>query len=177
MLIIPEKEVPKFKRLLVTYYEDKDNGKIMEFMKSKCIKTFWLVGNFWKDFFAKSSLNLETRYNERVSWSWICLHAFFWDLVKSRQKVITFIITIILTKVITFSIIVYRKMGGDCVLSKKRIELPETHTATEFLRGQASRIFDDVAKNNKIVVVVKHSKPQNVIMSYEEYKKLTKEEG
>ena len=40
MLIIPEKEVPKFKRLLVTYYEDKDNGKIMEFMKSKCIKTF-----------------------------------------------------------------------------------------------------------------------------------------
>ena len=68
-------------------------------------------------------------------------------------------------------------MGGDCVLSKKRIELPETHTATEFLRGQASRIFDDVAKNNKIVVVVKHSKPQNVIMSYEEYKKLTKEEA
>ena len=55
--------------------------------------------------------------------------------------------------------------------------MPETHTATEFLRGQASRIFDDVAKNNKIVVVVKHSKPQNVIMSYEEYKKLTKEEG
>lgn len=52
-------------------------------------------------------------------------------------------------------------------MSKKRIELPETHTATEFLRGQASRIFDDVAKNNKIVVVVKHSKPQNVIMSYE----------
>ena len=97
--------------------------------------------------------------------------------MKSIQKVITFIIIIILTKVITFSIIVYRKMGGDCVLSKKRIELPETHTATEFLRGQASRIFDDVAKNNKIVVVVKHSKPQNVIMSYEEYKKLTKEEG
>ena len=30
-------------------------------------------------------------------------------------------------------------------MSKKRIELPETHTATEFLRGQASRIFDDVA--------------------------------
>lgn len=40
MLIIPEKEVPEFKRLLVSYYEDKDNGEIMEFMKSKCIKTF-----------------------------------------------------------------------------------------------------------------------------------------
>lgn len=40
MLIIPEKEVPEFKRLLVAYYEDKDNGEIMEFMKSKCIKTF-----------------------------------------------------------------------------------------------------------------------------------------
>lgn len=40
MLIIPEKEVPEFKRLLVAYYEDKDNGEIMEFMKTKCIKTF-----------------------------------------------------------------------------------------------------------------------------------------
>ncbi len=40
MLIIPEKEVPQFKRLLVTYYEDRDNGEIMEFMKAKCIKTF-----------------------------------------------------------------------------------------------------------------------------------------
>lgn len=40
MIIIPEKEVPDFKRLLVTYYEDKDNGEIMKFMKAKCIKTF-----------------------------------------------------------------------------------------------------------------------------------------
>ena len=40
MLIIPEKEVPEFKRLLVTYYEDKDKGEIMEFMKSNCIKIF-----------------------------------------------------------------------------------------------------------------------------------------
>lgn len=40
MLIIPEKEVPEFKRLLVAYYEDKDNGEMMEFMKTKCIKTF-----------------------------------------------------------------------------------------------------------------------------------------
>ena len=40
MLIIPEKEVPEFKRLLVSYYEDKDKGEIMGFMKSKCIKIF-----------------------------------------------------------------------------------------------------------------------------------------
>ena len=40
MLIIPEKEVPEFKRLLVSYYEDKDKGEIMGFMKSKCMKTF-----------------------------------------------------------------------------------------------------------------------------------------
>ena len=40
MIIIPEKEVPEFKRLLVAYYEDKDNGEMMEFMKAKCIKTF-----------------------------------------------------------------------------------------------------------------------------------------
>ena len=40
MLIIPEKQVPDFKELLVTYYEGRDNGKIIEFMKSLCIKTF-----------------------------------------------------------------------------------------------------------------------------------------
>lgn len=40
MLIIPEKEVSEFKKLLVSYYEDKDKGEIMEFMKNKCVKTF-----------------------------------------------------------------------------------------------------------------------------------------
>ena len=40
MIIIPEKCVSEFKRLLVTYYEDKDNGEILNFMKKKCIKTF-----------------------------------------------------------------------------------------------------------------------------------------
>lgn len=39
MIIIPEKYVPEFKKLLVTYYEDKDNGEIIEFMKNNCIKT------------------------------------------------------------------------------------------------------------------------------------------
>lgn len=40
MLIIPEKEVSDFKKLLVAYYEDKDSGRIMQFMKEKCMKTY-----------------------------------------------------------------------------------------------------------------------------------------
>ena len=40
MIIIPEKYVPEFKRLLVIYYENKDNGEISDFMKKRCIKTF-----------------------------------------------------------------------------------------------------------------------------------------
>ncbi len=40
MLIIPEKDVAEFKQLLVSYYVDKDNGEILRFMKTNCIKTF-----------------------------------------------------------------------------------------------------------------------------------------
>lgn len=40
MMIIPEKNVPEFKALLISYYEDKDNGEIINFMKKQCIKTF-----------------------------------------------------------------------------------------------------------------------------------------
>lgn len=36
LLVIPEKNVPEFKRLLVRYYEDKDKGEIIAFMKDKC---------------------------------------------------------------------------------------------------------------------------------------------
>lgn len=36
LLVIPEKNVPEFKRLLVAYYEDRDIGEIVEFMKDKC---------------------------------------------------------------------------------------------------------------------------------------------
>ena len=54
---------------------------------------------------------------------------------------------------------------------------PDNRTATEFLRGQASKIFDDVAAQDKVVIVNKHSKPQTVIISYERYKKLKYEEG
>ena len=40
MMIIPERNVHEFKALLVAYYEDKDNGEIINFMKKQCIKTF-----------------------------------------------------------------------------------------------------------------------------------------
>ena len=40
LLVIPQEHVPEFKRLLVAYYEDRDNGAIMEFMRSKCWRTF-----------------------------------------------------------------------------------------------------------------------------------------
>ena len=40
MIIIPEKDVPEFKRLLVSYYEDRDMGETTEFMKERCIRSF-----------------------------------------------------------------------------------------------------------------------------------------
>ena len=36
LLVIPEKNVPEFKKLLVAYYEGRDNGEISAFMKQKC---------------------------------------------------------------------------------------------------------------------------------------------
>jgi prophage maintenance system killer protein len=39
-IVIPEKEVSEFKKLLVRYYEGKDILTIQEFMKDKCWKTF-----------------------------------------------------------------------------------------------------------------------------------------
>lgn len=38
-LVIPEKEVPEFKRLLVKYYEGEDIAAITAFMKERCWKT------------------------------------------------------------------------------------------------------------------------------------------
>lgn len=39
-IVIPEKEVPKFKRLLVDFYEGKEIGIIAGFMKERCWKNF-----------------------------------------------------------------------------------------------------------------------------------------
>ncbi len=61
-------------------------------------------------------------------------------------------------------------------MSKKdKIIIPENHTATEFLRGKASKIFEEVSRNDTVVVVNKNSKPQNVIISYDRYIRLKKE--
>ena len=59
---------------------------------------------------------------------------------------------------------------------KRKDIIPNHHQMTEFLRGQASRIFDDVAKNDEGVLVNKNSKPQNIIISYDRYCRL-KENG
>ncbi len=40
LLVIPENKVPEFKKILVAYYEDRDNGEILEFMKKYCWKNF-----------------------------------------------------------------------------------------------------------------------------------------
>ena len=40
LLVIPQKHVPEFKRLLVANYEDRDNGKIAEFMRTLCWRTY-----------------------------------------------------------------------------------------------------------------------------------------
>ena len=40
LLVIPEANVPEFKKLLVRYYEDKDTGEIKELLKLNCHKYF-----------------------------------------------------------------------------------------------------------------------------------------
>lgn len=40
LLVIPEANVPEFKKLIVRYYEDKDTGEIKEFLKLNCHKYF-----------------------------------------------------------------------------------------------------------------------------------------
>lgn len=40
LIVIPENQVPEFKRLLVACYEGRDQGEIMDFMRSKCWRTF-----------------------------------------------------------------------------------------------------------------------------------------
>ena len=54
--------------------------------------------------------------------------------------------------------------------------VPDFRTATEFLRGQASKIFDEVNTQDKVVIVNKNSKPYSVIISYFRYRRL-KDDG
>ena len=55
---------------------------------------------------------------------------------------------------------------------KRRFTIPEYHAVTEFLRGQASRIFLDIKEKDKVVIVNKQNKPQAVIISYDRYIRL-----
>lgn len=47
-IVIPEKEVPDFKKLLVKYYEGEDIAVIRTFMKEKCWKNFGNESNYKK---------------------------------------------------------------------------------------------------------------------------------
>lgn len=46
LIVIPEKEVPKFKKLLVDYYEDKDTTTIKTFIKEKCWRKYDKAGDW-----------------------------------------------------------------------------------------------------------------------------------
>ena len=59
----------------------------------------------------------------------------------------------------------------------QRFSIPEYHSITEFLRGQASRIFTDIKEKDKVVIVNKQNKPQAVIISYDRYIRLKEKEN
>ena len=60
-------------------------------------------------------------------------------------------------------------------MTHKKSKILDYESVTPFLKGQASRIFKDVADKDKVLIVQKQNKPQNVIISYERYKKLKNE--
>lgn len=49
---------------------------------------------------------------------------------------------------------------------------PEYRNVTDFLRGQASKIFKSIKENDETVFVTNHGKPTAVIISYDRYAKL-----
>jgi prevent-host-death family protein len=66
-------------------------------------------------------------------------------------------------------------MRGGHMASKKSIGiLPDYESVTPFLKGKASKIFKEVSKEDKVLIVQKQNKPQNVIISYERYLELKK---
>jgi len=58
---------------------------------------------------------------------------------------------------------------------KQISSVPDTRQITEFLKGQASKIFEETVENDNVVIVNKFSKPHCVVISYERYKKLKNE--
>ena len=59
-------------------------------------------------------------------------------------------------------------------LSRKKNIIPDYESVTPFLKGQASKIFKEVADNDKVLIIQKQNKPQNVVISYERYLALKK---
>ncbi len=59
-------------------------------------------------------------------------------------------------------------------LSRKKNIIPDYESVTPFLKGQASKIFKEVADNDKVLIIQKQNKPQNVVISYERYLELKK---
>ena len=59
-------------------------------------------------------------------------------------------------------------------MSQKKPVLPDYESVTPFLKGQASKIFKEVADNDKVLIVQKQNKPQNVVISYKRYLELEK---
>lgn len=51
-------------------------------------------------------------------------------------------------------------------MSQKKNIIPEYESVTPFLKGQASKIFKEVSDNDKVLIVQKQNKPQNVVISY-----------
>lgn len=79
--------------------------------------------------------------------------------------------------VLKFNRHILPKRGG--FVAKKRPDstvTPDYEAITSFQKGQASRIFKEVNEQDKVLIVSKQNKPQNVVISYERYKRL-REEG
>lgn len=59
-------------------------------------------------------------------------------------------------------------------MTDKEPILPEYESVTPFSKGQASKIFKQVADHDKVLIVQKQNRPQNVVISYSRYLKLKK---
>lgn len=59
-------------------------------------------------------------------------------------------------------------------MPRKKTIVPDYESVTPFLKGQASKIFKKVADDDKVLIVQKQNKPQNVIISYNRYIELKK---
>ena len=59
-------------------------------------------------------------------------------------------------------------------MARRNNIIPDYESVTPFLKGQASKIFKEVADGDKVLIIQKQNKPQNVVISYERYLELKK---